>query len=73
MIALGINAFVALYLGVPFAEFGTLVSLLPLAVGILALMLGVIAEHTAFIYEEVKQRPDFVISETLGVSRRYTD
>lgn len=70
VIALGINAFVAVFYGVPFAGFGTLVSLLLLALGVLTLMLGVIAEYVGLIYEEVKQRPNFIIRDTIGVKKR---
>lgn len=52
--------------GVPFAGFGTLVSLALLAFGILTFMLGLIAEYVGLIYEEVKQRPNFVVAKTIG-------
>ena len=52
--------------GVPFAGFGTLVSLALLAFGILTFMLGLIAEYVGLIYEEVKQRPNFVVTKTIG-------
>jgi dolichol-phosphate mannosyltransferase len=54
------------YDGVPFAGFGTLVSLALLAFGILTFMLGLIAEYVGLIYEEVKQRPNFVVAKTIG-------
>jgi dolichol-phosphate mannosyltransferase len=50
--------------GVPFAGFGSLVSLLLLAFGVLALMLGIVSEYVGLIYEEVKQRPNFIIRQT---------
>lgn len=53
--------------GVPFAGFGTLVSLALLAFGILTFMLGLIAEYVGLIYEEVKQRPNFIVSNLLGI------
>lgn len=52
--------------GVPFAGFGTLVSLVLMVFGILTFMLGLIAEYVGLIYEEVKQRPNFVVRTTLG-------
>jgi len=52
--------------GVPFAGFGTLVSLGLAMFGILTFMLGLIAEYVGLIYEEVKQRPNFVVSRTIG-------
>jgi polyisoprenyl-phosphate glycosyltransferase len=54
--------------GVPFAGFGSLVSLALLGFGVLTTMLGTIAEYMSLIYEEVKGRPNFVVRETLGVT-----
>jgi dolichol-phosphate mannosyltransferase len=56
--------------GVPFAGFGSLVSLELLSFGVLTVMLGVIAEYLGLIYEEVKRRPNFIVQETLGLSTR---
>lgn len=70
--ALGVNAYIAVVHGVPFAGFGTLVSLILLAMGVITLMLGVIAEYISMIYEEVKQRPNFVVRETIGLSQDAT-
>jgi glycosyltransferase involved in cell wall biosynthesis len=53
--------------GVPFAGFGSLVSLALLTFGVLTTMLGVIAEYLSLIYEEVKGRPNFVVRETVGL------
>lgn len=53
--------------GVPFAGFGTLVSIVLLLFGALFLLLGIVAEYVGLIYEEVKQRPNFVVSETHGI------
>ena len=52
--------------GVPFAGFGTLVGLALLVFGLLALMLGIISEYVGLIYEEVKNRPNYVVSNFLG-------
>lgn len=51
--------------GVPFAGFGTIVGVSLLAFGLLSLMIGVMAEYVGMIYEEVKQRPNFIVSDTL--------
>ncbi len=56
-----------LFVGVPFAGFGTIVSIAVLAFGTLTFMLGIIAEYLGLIYEEVKGRPNFVVSEELGL------
>jgi glycosyltransferase involved in cell wall biosynthesis len=55
--------------GVPFAGFGTLVSLALLGFGILTTMLGTIAEYMSLIYEEVKGRPNFVVRDSTGIER----
>jgi dolichol-phosphate mannosyltransferase len=51
--------------GVPFAGFGTLVTLVLFVVGILAFMIGILSEYVGLIYEEVKARPNFIVSEIL--------
>ena len=65
-------AFVVLFViwetrGVPFAGFGSLVSLGLFSFGMLTVMLGVIAEYLGLIYEEVKRRPNFIVQETIGL------
>ena len=55
-------------IGVPFAGFGTIVSLVLLVFGFLTFMLGLIAEYIGLIYEEVKHRPNFVVTKELGIS-----
>ena len=67
LIVLVINSFAQ---GVPFAGYGTIVALLLLIFGMLALMLGVIAEYVALIYEEVKGRPNFIVEQTIGLQGR---
>jgi hypothetical protein len=51
-------------LGVPFAGFGTIVGLILLAFGSIFLTLGIISQYLALIYQEVKARPDYIISES---------
>jgi dolichol-phosphate mannosyltransferase len=53
--------------GVPFAGFGTLISLALLIFGLLSLMIGILSEYVGLIYEEVKQRPNYIVSDTIGV------
>jgi dolichol-phosphate mannosyltransferase len=53
--------------GVPFAGFGTLISVMLIGFGILTLLLGVIGEYVGLIYEEVKQRPNFIIARKVGL------
>ena len=52
--------------GVPFAGFGTLISLVVLLFGLLFLMMGILSEYLGMVYEEVKQRPNFVVRTDLG-------
>jgi dolichol-phosphate mannosyltransferase len=54
------------FIGVPFAGFGTIISLVLLVFGFLTFMLGLIAEYIGLIYEEVKQRPNYVVSTEIG-------
>jgi dolichol-phosphate mannosyltransferase len=56
--------------GVPFAGFGTIVSLIVLMFGFLFTMLGLVAEYVGLIYEEVKQRPNYVVREQVGLAER---
>ena len=67
-ISLLVWMFVWITSGVPFAGFGTIVSLAVLAFGTLTFMLGIIAEYLGLIYEEVKGRPNFIVAEQLGIS-----
>ncbi len=53
--------------GVPFAGFGSIVGLFLLMNSILLFMLGIIGEYVGLIYEEAKQRPNFLVSELLGL------
>ena len=55
-----------LFVGVPFAGFGTIVTLILFGIGIQSLMLGVVSEYVGLVYEEAKSRPNFVVSETKG-------
>jgi dolichol-phosphate mannosyltransferase len=48
--------------GVPFAGFGTIVSLVLLGIGLQSLMIGVLSEYVGLAYEETKRRPNFIIS-----------
>ena len=54
--------------GVPFAGFGSLVALFLLILGTVSLMLGILSEYVGLIYEEVKSRPNYLVSETLGIT-----
>ena len=66
-IAFVVFAVIWILVGVPFGGFGTIVSLVLLLFGALSFMLGIVSEYVGLIYEEVKQRPNYVVSQTLGV------
>lgn len=64
LIVFAIQFFVS---GVPFAGFGTLIGFILLLFGILFSMIGVLSEYIGLIYEEVKQRPNFVVRRRVGL------
>lgn len=75
LVALVAFVFLAIFwvvAGVPFGGFGTIVSLVLLLFGALSFMLGIVSEYVGLIYEEVKQRPNFVVSQTLGLESNET-
>ena len=53
--------------GVPFPGFGSLICVMLVGFGVVTLLLGVVGEYLALIYEEVKQRPNFVITQKVGM------
>ncbi len=55
--------------GVPFPGFGTIVCLMLLLFGFLFIILGVISEYIAMIFEEVKGRPTAVVLDEIGFER----
>jgi dolichol-phosphate mannosyltransferase len=62
-------AFLWIFKGVPFAGFGTIVSFSLLVLGFLSLMLGILSEYVGLIYEEVKARPNYIISNRYQTSQ----
>lgn len=53
--------------GVPFEGYGTIMTVMLLMFGILFTMLGIVSEYIGLIYEEVKQRPNFVVKTKIGL------
>jgi dolichol-phosphate mannosyltransferase len=72
IVTTAILAFLWLTLGVPFAGFGTIVGLILVAFGSIFLTLGIMAQYLALIYQEVKARPDSIISESTNWSQVVT-
>jgi dolichol-phosphate mannosyltransferase len=56
-----------LFIGVPFAGFGSIVALILCGLGMQALMLGIMSEYLGLVYEEVKARPNFVVRQKIGI------
>jgi len=56
----------ATFWSVPFDGYGTIMTVMLLMFGIMFTMLGIVSEYIGLIYEEVKQRPNFVVSQKKG-------
>jgi glycosyltransferase involved in cell wall biosynthesis len=56
-----------LTLGVPFAGFGSIMSVMLLMFGLLFTALGLVAEYVGMIFDEVKQRPNFIVRDEIGL------
>ena len=69
-LALLIFTFKFIFFGVPFAGFGTIVGISLLLFGLLFIIIGVLAQYLGLVYDEVKQRPNFIVRDTLGVDDR---
>jgi dolichol-phosphate mannosyltransferase len=67
LVTLGVYVISAILFGVPFNGFGTLVSISLAGLAITTLLLGVIGEYLGLVYEEVKQRPNFVVRTRIGL------
>ena len=67
LISLVTTSILFIFHGVPFPGFGTIISVIILLFGILFLMLGIISEYLALVYEEVKRRPLFLIDEKINI------
>jgi dolichol-phosphate mannosyltransferase len=50
--------------GVPFAGFGSLVGVVVLGFSLTMFSIGILAQYLGLIYEEVKQRPLYLVTET---------
>jgi dolichol-phosphate mannosyltransferase len=66
LLAIIVLAVLAVFVGVPFAGFGTIVALIIGGFGFQTLLLGIVSEYLGLVYEESKGRPNFIVSEKIG-------
>jgi len=66
IIALVIYSIIWIFIGVPFAGFGTIIGVVVLCFSITMLCFGIISQYLALIYEEVKNRPVYIISKSIN-------
>lgn len=67
IVSFGILVYKWISEGVPFPGYGIAVSISLIALGLFGLMLGIMSEYLGLVYEEVKGRPNYVISETINI------
>lgn len=72
-IAFIVLAVQALFFGVPFPGFGTLASLITLLFGLLFIVLGVMSEYLGMVFVETRQRPLYVVRQTIHAGRSGLD
>lgn len=68
IVLLGLFTLKFIFFGVPFAGYGTLVGFILLLFGLLFSMIGILSEYVGLIYEEVKQRPNFIVRRKVGLN-----
>jgi dolichol-phosphate mannosyltransferase len=63
---IGLMALAAFWIlfGVPFAGFGSLIGVTVLGFSLTMLCIGILAQYVGLIYEEVKRRPLYLVTET---------
>ena len=66
LLAIVVLSILAVFSGVPFAGFGTIVALIIGGFGFQTLLLGIVSEYLGLVYEESKGRPNFIVSEKIG-------
>jgi polyisoprenyl-phosphate glycosyltransferase len=69
-IAIGVMGFVWIGFGVPFPGFGSLVTLNLMMFGLVFLFMGILSEYVGVIHEEIRQRPTFLVAESIGIESR---
>ena len=68
--AIGVMGFVWIGFGVPFPGFGSLVTLNLMMFGLVFLFMGILSEYVGVIHEEIRQRPTFLVAESIGIESR---
>ena len=68
--AIGVMGFVWIGFGVPFPGFGSLVTLNLMMFGLVFLFMGILSEYVGVIHEEIRQRPSFLVAESIGIESR---
>jgi polyisoprenyl-phosphate glycosyltransferase len=71
VLLLGFEIVRASFFGVPFGGFGTIVALMLLLFSLLFAFLWMVSEYIGMIYEEVRHRPVYIVSQTDGLERAY--
>jgi polyisoprenyl-phosphate glycosyltransferase len=66
-ITLPLFTYVWIVKGVPFAGFGTIISIFLVLFSTLTVIVSLIGEYVGLIYEEVKMRPKFIVESTIGL------
>jgi dolichol-phosphate mannosyltransferase len=64
-IGLIVSSAVWIYSGVPFAGYGSIVGLIALGFSLTMLAIGILAQYLGLVYEEVKQRPLYIVAEQI--------
>jgi len=67
LIAIVVLTVLAVFVGVPFAGFGTIVALIIGGFGFQTLLLGIVSEYLGLVYEEAKSRPNYIVREKIGL------
>ena len=68
--AIGVMGFVWIGFGVPFPGFGSLVTLNLMMFGLVFIFMGILSEYVGVIHEEIRQRPLFLVAESIGIESR---
>ncbi len=65
-VAIALMGIIWIIYGVPFAGFGSLIALILFMFGLVFLFMGILSEYVGVIHEEIRQRPLFLVADTVG-------